>query len=396
MEELNKFAPTLTVYDLRTQARAALVEKATSFDVVICSYGLLQHNESLLAEKQWETIVLDEAQAIKNAHTQRWKTVMKLKGKSRIALSGTPIENHLGELWSIFSFINPGLLGAVKSFQTKYSIPIETNQAPDKIHALRALVQPYILRRIKSEVLTELPPKTEQTIHVEQTEEEATFYEALRRTAEERMAHFMAENNRISVLAEITKLRQACCDSSLVDASVVIENSKLNAFIETLKNIIENGHKALVFSQYVSFLTIVRKRMADENIVYQYLDGSTSPANRKKSVDAFQSGEGDVFLLSLKAGGSGLNLTAADYVIHLDPWWNPAVEDQASDRAHRIGQERPVTIYRFVMRNTIEEKIIGLHEHKRNLANELLSGHGISGKLSNDDLMNLISNSHGL
>lgn len=396
IEELTKFAPTLTVYDLRTDKRTSLIEGLGKFDVVICSYGLLQHNEDLLINKQWETIVLDEAQAIKNANTQRWKAVMKLKGKSRIALSGTPIENHLGELWSIFSFINPGLLGSIKSFQTKYSIPIETKQSPDRIHALRALVAPYILRRIKSDVLSELPPKTEQTIHVQQTEEEATFYEALRRTAAERMAHFMAENNRISVLAEITKLRQACCDSSLVDSSLSIENSKLNAFIETVKNIIENGHKALVFSQYVSFLQIVKQRIDAEKIVYQYLDGSTSAPNRKKAVDAFQSGEGDLFLLSLKAGGSGLNLTAADYVIHLDPWWNPAVEDQASDRAHRIGQERPVTIYRFVMQNTIEEKIINLHEHKRNLANELLSGQSVTGKLSNDDLMNLISNSHGV
>ncbi len=391
IEELSKFAPTLNVYDLRAEGRDALIKKAGKFDVIICSYGLLQHNGDLLVDKTWETIVLDEAQAIKNAQTQRWKTVMKLKGKSRIALSGTPIENHLGELWSIFSFINPGLLGSIKHFQNKYSIPIETKQSPDRIHALRALVQPYILRRIKSEVLRELPPKTEQTIHVEPTEQEATFYEALRRTAAERMEHFMAENNRISVLAEITKLRQACCDSSLVDSAVTIENSKLNAFIETIKNIIENGHKALVFSQYVSFLAIVRKRIEAEKIDYQYLDGSTSAPNRKKSVEAFQNGEGDVFLLSLKAGGSGLNLTAADYVIHLDPWWNPAVEDQASDRAHRIGQERPVTIYRFVMRNTIEEKIIALHEQKRNLANELLSGQGVSGKLSNDDLMNLIS-----
>lgn len=395
-EELAKFAPTLNVYDLRTDKRTAFIEGLGKFDVVICSYGLLQYNEDLLVNKQWETIVLDEAQAIKNANTQRWKAVMKLKGKSRIALSGTPIENHLGELWSIFSFINPGLLGSIKSFQMKYSIPIETKQSPDRIHALRALVAPYILRRIKSDVLNELPPKTEQTIHVQQTEKEATFYEALRRTAAERMAHFMAENNRISVLAEITKLRQACCDSSLVDSSISIENSKLNAFIATVKSIIENGHKALVFSQYVSFLKIVKQRIEAENIVYQYLDGATSAANRKKAVDAFQSGEGDLFLLSLKAGGSGLNLTAADYVIHLDPWWNPAVEDQASDRAHRIGQERPVTIYRFVMQNTIEEKIINLHEHKRNLANELLSGQSVSGKLSNDDLMNLISSSHGV
>ncbi len=392
IEELNKFAPTLKVHNLRTDNRAALVDKAGKFDVIICSYGLLQHNDELLTKKQWETIVLDEAQAIKNPHTQRWKTVMKLQGKSRIALSGTPIENHLGELWSIFSFINPGLLGTIKSFQNKYSTPIESKQSPDKVHALKTLVSPYILRRIKTEVLTELPPKTEQTIHVEQSEEEAVFYEALRRNAEESMAHYMEANNRIGVLAEITKLRQACCDSSLVDGALSLNNSKLNAFIETVKNIIDNGHKALVFSQYVSFLSIVKKRIEDEKISYQYLDGSTSPAKRKLAVEAFQGGEGDLFLLSLKAGGSGLNLTAADYVIHLDPWWNPAVEDQASDRAHRIGQERPVTIYRFVMQNTIEEKIISLHENKRNLANELLSGQGVSGKLSNTDLMNLISN----
>jgi len=391
MEELNTFSPTLNVYDLRQDDRANLIQHAGKFDVIICSYGLLQHNGDLLIDKSWETIVLDEAQAIKNAGTQRWKTVMKLKGKGRIALSGTPIENHLGELWSIFSFINPGLLGSIKQYQNKYSIPIETKQSPDRIHALRTLVQPYILRRIKSDVLKELPPKTEQTIHVEGTEQEAIFYEALRRTTEERMKDLMAENDRIKVLAEITKLRQACCDSSLVDSSLKIENSKLNAFIKTLKNIIDNGHKALVFSQFVSFLSIIKARIEAENMSYQYLDGATSAAKRKKAVEAFQGGDGDVFLLSLKAGGSGLNLTAADYVIHMDPWWNPAVEDQASDRAHRIGQERPVTIYRFVMQNTIEEKILALHQHKRNLANELLSGQEVSGKLSNDDLMKLIS-----
>ena len=390
IEELNKFAPTLKVHNLQTDDRITLIDKAGKFDVIICSYGLLQHNNELLTGKPWETIVLDEAQAIKNANTQRWKTVMKLKGKNRIALSGTPIENHLGELWSIFSFINPGMLGTIKSFQNKYSTPIETSQAPDRALALKTLVSPYILRRIKSEVLSELPPKTEQTIYVEQTEEEAVFYEALRRKAEERMTNLMEENNRIGVLAEITKLRQACCDSSLVDPSLSIENSKLNAFMETVNNIIDNGHKVLVFSQYVSFLQIVRKCIEEKKIAYQYLDGSTPPAKRKKSVEAFQAGEGDLFLLSLKAGGSGLNLTAADYVIHLDPWWNPAVEDQASDRAHRIGQERPVTIYRFIMQNTIEEKIIALHQQKRNLANELLSGQGVSGKLSNDDLMGLI------
>lgn len=390
MDELLKFAPTLNAYDLRRDDRTHLINNAGKFDVIICSYGLLQHNGELLTDKTWGTIVLDEAQAIKNAQTQRWKTVMQLKSKGRIALSGTPIENHLGELWSIFSFINPALLGSVKHFQDKFSMPIETRQSPERTHALKALVQPYMIRRLKSEVLKELPPKTEQTIHVEPTEQETAFYEALRRTAEERMSDLIADNNRIGVLAEITKLRQACCDSSLIDSAVSLENSKLKVFSETVKNIIDNGHKVLVFSQFVSFLEVIRQRIEAEGIAYQYIDGSTSAPKRKKAVEAFQSGEGDVFLLSLKAGGSGLNLTAADYVIHMDPWWNPAVEDQASDRAHRIGQERPVTIYRLVMRNTIEEKIIALHEHKRNLANDLLSGQEVSGKLSNEDLMNLI------
>jgi len=390
VDELTKFAPTLKVYNLHTDQREHAVEQAGPFDVIICSYGLLQRHATLLTDKAWETLVLDEAQAIKNANTQRWKRVMQLRGRHRVALSGTPIENHLGELWSIFSFLNPGLLGSLKSFQNKYIAPIENGHGAHQMQALRALVSPYILRRIKSEVLRELPPKTEQVIYIEPTSEERAFYEALRRSAEKQVAELMEGNNRIAVLAEITKLRQACCDSSLVDASLTLENSKLNMFIKTVKNLIENGHKALIFSQYVSFLKLVKERLEQENIAYQYLDGATSPANRKKAVTAFQGGEGDLFLLSLKAGGSGLNLTAADYVIHLDPWWNPAVEDQASDRAHRIGQERPVTIYRLIMQNTIEQKILDLHQRKRNLASELLSGQGVSGKLSNHDLMQLI------
>jgi len=390
LDELKKFAPTLNVYNLHTDQREHAVEQASAFDVIICSYGLLQRNSTLLTDKAWETLVLDEAQAIKNAHTQRWKSVMKLKATHRVALSGTPIENHLGELWSIFSFLNPGLLGSLKSFQNKYISPIESGHGSHQMQALRALVSPYILRRIKSDVLRELPAKTEQVIYIEPSAEERSFYEALRRSAEKSVAELMEGNNRIAVLAEITKLRQACCDSSLVNPSITLENSKLNILIETVKNLIDNGHKALVFSQYVSFLKLVKARLNTENISYQYLDGATSPAHRKKAVTAFQNGESDLFLLSLKAGGSGLNLTAADYVIHLDPWWNPAVEDQASDRAHRIGQERPVTIYRLIMQNTIEQKILELHQHKRNLANELLSGQGVSGKLSNDDLMQLI------
>jgi len=390
VEEIKKFAPTLNVYSMYDIDRKNGLSEIKKMDVLICSYGLLHHNEEMLSKKTWETIIIDEAQAIKNPNTKRWKAAMKLKGKVRVALTGTPIENHLGELWSISNFINPGMLGSQKYFQKNYATPIEGDQNADKMQALKSLMNPYILRRLKSEVLSELPPKTEQTIYIEPTDEETAFYEALRQNAMEKLASSDKSNNRITILAEISKLRQACCDSSLANSDVSISNSKLKYFRETLSNIIENGHKVLVFSQYVRFLNIIQEALKEDKIHYQYIDGSTPQAQRKKNVEAFQDGDGDVFLLSLKAGGSGLNLTAADYVIHLDPWWNPAVEDQASDRAHRIGQERPVTIYRLIMKNTIEEKIISLHKDKRNLATDLLDGQNMSGKLSDDDLINLI------
>ena len=389
-EEIKKFAPTLNVYSMYDFDRNKGISQLKKMDVLICSYGLLHHNVETLSKKNWQTIVIDEAQAIKNPETKRWRAVMKLNGKVRVALTGTPIENHLGELWSISNFINPGMLGSQKYFQNNYALPIESHKNTDKLHALKSLINPYILRRLKSDVLTELPPKTEQTIYIEPSTEEKAFYEALRKNAMQNIAT-LDGNNRLAILAEISKLRQACCDSSLVNNQVSLENSKLKEFQKTLVNIIENGHKVLVFSQYVRFLAKIQKLLQTENIVYQYIDGTTPHSQRKKNVESFQSGSGDVFLLSLKAGGSGLNLTAADYVIHLDPWWNPAVEDQASDRAHRIGQERPVTIYRFIMKDTIEDKIIKLHQDKRNLANDLLGGQDMSGKMTEAELINLIS-----
>ncbi|MDC0535506.1 SNF2-related protein [Francisellaceae bacterium] len=389
--EINKFAPTLTIHSMYNLNKADSLKNIGKMDVVICSYGLLHHNTEMLADKSWQTIILDEAQAIKNPNTKRWHAVMKLKGKIRVALTGTPIENHLGELWSITNFMNPGMLGNQKIFQQKYAIPIEQQKNTEKLQALKAVVHPYILRRLKSEVLDELPPKTEQTIYIEPTAEEAAFYEALRISALDKISSLDYQQSRIQILAEISKLRQACCDSGLVSDETTFENSKLKQFKKTMRNIIDNGHKVLVFSQFVRFLDKVRALLDEDSVSYQYIDGSTPQTQRKKRVERFQSGEGDAFLLSLKAGGSGLNLTAADYVIHLDPWWNPAVEDQASDRAHRIGQERPVTIYRLVMKNTIEEKIIYLHKGKRALANDLLSGQDLSGKMSEEALMGLIS-----
>ena len=390
IEEIKKFAPTLNAHLMYELDRDEGVKKLTSMDVLVCSYGLLHHNNEVMSKKKWQTIILDEAQAIKNPQTRRWKSVMSLNSKVRVALTGTPIENHLGELWSIFNFINPGMLGSLKHFQNRFSLPIERDKNTQKMHSLRTLVQPYILRRLKSEVLNELPPKTSQTIYIEPSDEEVAFYDALRRNASEKILS-MDKSNPIAILAEISKLRQACCDSSMVNADVNIENSKLRYFKDLLCNIIDNGHKVLVFSQYVKFLVKVQDVLQENAVKYQYIDGSTPQNKRSEAVQAFQSGEGDAFILSLKAGGSGLNLTAADYVIHLDPWWNPAVEDQASDRAHRIGQERPVTIYRLIMKNTIEEKIINLHKSKRDLANDLLSEQGIGGKLSEQDLLELIT-----
>ncbi len=317
---------------------------------------------------------------------------MALKGDFKIITTGTPIENHLGELWNLFQFINPGLLGSIKRFNEKYAIPIERDKSHQARLRLKKLIQPFILRRTKAQVLEELPPKTEITLSVEMTPEESAFYEALRQKAIDNIESFDFGKGEgyLRVLAEIMKLRRACCHSRLVVPGHSLESSKIRLFGEVVQELMENNHKALVFSQFVDYLTIIREYVEGLNISYQYLDGSTPMKERKRSVDAFQSGEGELFLISLKAGGLGLNLTAADYVIHMDPWWNPAVEDQASDRAHRIGQKRPVTIYRLVTKGTIEEKIVNLHQHKRELADSLLEGSDMSGKITTEQLLQLI------
>jgi SNF2 family DNA or RNA helicase len=256
------------------------------------------------------------------------------------------------------------------------------------------LIRPFILRRTKSAVLSELPPRTELTLEIELPDNERAFYEAMRRRALEALAELPEKGaggqNRIHILAEITKLRRACCHPALVDPATTIAGAKLQAFLDLVDDLIRNRHKALVFSQFVGQLERVREALVARGIAHQYLDGGTPAAEREKRVMAFQAGDGDLFLISLKAGGAGLNLTAADYVIHLDPWWNPAVEDQASDRAHRIGQQRPVTVYRLIVRESIEEKILDLHRSKRDLASDLLDGTEVSARLSEDDLLNLI------
>ena len=397
MTEAQKFAPTLNPIlfgSLPSAARQATLDALNPLDLLICTYGLLQQPEvsKMLTAIEWQTIVLDEAQAIKNSTTKRSQAAMKLQGGFKVLATGTPIENHLGELWNQFRFINPGLLGSKDQFNQRFAAPIERQQDRAARQQLKTLIQPFILRRTKNQVLEELPSRTEIKLTVELSSEEMALYEALRREAIEKLTDSDAEAGpkHLQILAEIMKLRRLCCNAKLVVPDTPLPSAKLQVFGEVLDELLDNRHKALVFSQFVDHLTILRQHLDNRGIVYQYLDGSTSAKQRKLRVDAFQAGEGDVFLISLKAGGTGLNLTAADYVIHMDPWWNPAVEDQASDRAHRIGQQRPVTIYRLVAQGTIEEKIVELHRHKRDLADSLLEGTDSSGKLSSDELLRLI------
>ncbi len=397
VREIHRFAPTLRPVLLAFEDRQQVVQAAEPFEVIISSYGLLPQETETLCARRWSTLVLDEAQAIKNAATKRSQSVMKLEADFRVATTGTPMENHLGELWNLFRFLNPGLLGSREHFQSRFAVPIERDHNAETRRRLRKLIRPFILRRLKHEVLHELPPKTEIVLSVELSAEERVFYEALRQKAledlaQEEQAPPGARN--LKILAQITRLRQACCHPKLVLPETPLPGSKLQLFQETLEELLENRHKVLVFSQFVSHLSLLEAHLQKQKIAYQYLDGSTPQKQRQRAIDAFQRGEGDVFLISLKAGGTGLNLTAADYVIHMDPWWNPAVEDQASDRAHRIGQERPVTIYRLVTQGTIEERIVSLHHEKRDLANSLLEGNDRLSRLSPEDLLQLLKEEH--
>jgi len=396
MAEAERFAPTLNIKLFGAGDRQAMLKEAGPFDVIVASYGLLQLEAEHFAKQRWHTIVLDEAQAIKNAHTRRSQAVMALRGDFRMVATGTPLENHLGELWNLFRFINPGLLGTSDQFNLRFAGPIE--KAQDKRAELaartrlRRLTQPFILRRTKAQVLSELPPRTEIVLPVELSSEELALYESLRREALDRLATLEAPQSQkqIQILAEMMKLRRACCNPVLVAPDSGIRSSKLETFARLADELLENRHKALVFSQFVDHLSLIRAHLDEKGIRYQYLDGSTPMQERKRRVDAFQAGDGDLFLISLKAGGVGINLTAADYVIHMDPWWNPAVEDQASDRAHRMGQQRPVTIYRLVARHTIEEGIVDLHRHKRDLADSLLEGSDMAARLSSNDMLAML------
>ena len=384
--EAELFAPGLRVVMYGEGARAAALASAGAFDVVVASYALVQIDIDAFAgrgpDTPWATLVLDEAQALKNAATKRVKAIATLPAAFRLALTGTPVENRLADLWSIMNLLNPGLLGSSGQFSERYANAIERQRDDATRSRLRRLVAPFLLRRTKAQVLPDLPPRTEIVHRIEPGPEERSFLEAARRSAVQRVAQMSSDTGTATgsgqaafhVLAELTRLRRAACDPRLVAPELGIVGAKVQEFEQLALELVAGRHKALVFSQFTDFLKLLAERLDGCGISYQYLDGSTPAAERGKRVVAFQRGEGDLFLISLKAGGFGLNLTAADYVLIVDPWWNPAAEDQAMGRAHRIGQLRPVTVYRLVTAGSIEERIVELHRDKRSLADGILEG----------------------
>ncbi len=397
--EVARFAPRLRVvsYGERSTgaARQRALEKLGKRDLLVVSYGLLVRDAELLREPAFATIIFDEAQALKNADTQRTHAARALRGEVKIALSGTPFENHLGELWSLYSVVFPELFGSWGAFRDAFAGPIERLGDPDTRAALARILRPFLLRRTKSEVARELPPRTEVVEPVELSQEEHQLYEDARLAA---VAELTPEgedvrdtDQRFAVLAALTRLRLLACHPRLYDPTSQVPSAKLRRAVELLEELRAEGHRVLVFSQFTSHLALVREELAQRGFHILSLEGSTPPARRQALVQAFQEGEGELFLISLTAGGTGLNLTAADYVLHLDPWWNPAVEDQATDRAHRIGQERPVTVVRLVARGTIEEKILALHEDKRALVAGVLEGTGGAARLSTRELLALLA-----
>ncbi|MEY4548862.1 MAG: hypothetical protein RL685_5057, partial [Pseudomonadota bacterium] len=391
IREAQAFAPSLRARLYRGPARAALLQDLAPGDLLVTSYDLLAIDLEPLAEIEFDTLVLDEAQSVKNARTQRARAARAVRARFKLALSGTPVENHLGELWSIFSIVSPGLLGPWEHFRERFAAPIERDGDRTRLQALARLIRPFMLRRTKAAVAPELPLRTQVIEPVELSSRERALYEVARREAISELSGLTRdERGRVQILAALTRLRRLACHPKLVASDYRGRASKLETLLRLIDELREGGQRALVFSQFTSFLALVREALVAKGVHHLYLDGQTKLAERNASVEAWQKCEADFFLLSLKAGGSGLNLIGADAVIHLDPWWNPAVEDQATDRTHRIGQLRPVTAIRLIAQGTIEEAVIALHEGKRALADGLLAGTEAAGKLSAAELVDLI------
>ena len=376
--EAKRFAPSLSVWVSHGGERHKGADNMAKHDIVLTTYALLSRDADILKKTTWHLLILDEAQNIKNPKTHAAVIACTLEAKHRLCLSGTPLENHLGELWSLFQFLSPGFLGDEKSFQRDYRKPIEKDGDSDRRKFLARRIKPFMLRRTKDMVASELPPKTLITRVVEMEAKQSDLYETIRAAMDKRVRDEIASKglarSHIVVLDALLKLRQVCCDPRLLK-TVSAKNAasaKLESLLEMLDELLEEGRHILLFSQFTSMLTLIEAELDTRKIKYVKLTGSTR--DRATPIDEFQSGRVKLFLISLKAGGTGLTLTAADTVIHYDPWWNPAVENQATDRAHRIGQTKPVFVYKLITKGTVEERIVELQSRKGALASELLGG----------------------
>ncbi|WP_238536520.1 SNF2-related protein [Stigmatella aurantiaca] len=390
IREAERFAPSLRVKSYRDADRERVLPVLKAGDVLLVSYGLLVRDAERFASVPFATLVVDEAQAAKNPDSARAKALADIQAEAKVALSGTPVENRLSELWSLFHIVFPGLLGGREAFRKRFAVPIEREGNKEARASLSRVIRPFLLRRTKAEVARELPPRIETVVPVVLSEGERKLYEAARIASILQLESRTEKDKRFVMLAALTRLRLLACHPKLWDEDSPLPSSKLERMVERVEELRAEGSRALIFSQFVRLLNLAGEALEARGITFQYLDGQTPAAERQARVEAFQRGEGDVFLISLKAGGTGLNLTAADHVIHLDPWWNPAVEDQATDRAHRIGQTRPVTVSRLVSEGTIEEAILALHAEKRELAMSLLSEADGAAALSPEQLMDLL------
>ena len=391
-EECQKFTPELNclVVDGDAARRAELARQWGGADVVVTSYDLLRRDDALYQEQEFYACILDEAQAIKNHTTQKYKAVCQIRSRVRFALTGTPVENRLGELWSIFSFLMPGYLPPYKSFCTRFEKPIVQEEDAAAARRLNQLTGPFILRRMKADVLKELPPKTENIHRIELAEDQRKLYLAAVVDARDKLRAAKPED-KMAVFVVLMRLREICCDPRLVADNWAGSSAKLDACVELVTSAVEGGHRILLFSQFTSMLDLLAKRLDEENISHFTLQGSTPKPVRAELVRRFNQGEASVFLISLRAGGTGLNLTAADIVIHYDPWWNVAAQNQATDRAYRIGQRNPVQVYKLIAQDTIEEKIVELQQAKQSLADTVTgTADGAILAMKPDELLQLL------
>lgn len=396
--EIEHFAPNLKTLLITgtAQERQELLTHYADYDVLITSYDMLKRDIASYDNLHFHFQIIDEAQYIKNHRTQAARSVCSIHSVTRFALTGTPIENRLSELWSIFEYLMPGFLYPYAYFRSELEQPIVENKDQIAATRLQQLVRPFIMRRLKTDVLKELPDKLEHAVYAQMTDEQNKLYTAntlkLQKDLEQQ-SDSMFKTSKIQILAELTKLRQLCCDPSLIYQNYHGGSAKLDTCIQLIENAMAGGHKILLFSQFTSMLDVIERRLKAERILYYRLDGSTKSEQRTRLVNAFNENKIPVFLISLKAGGTGLNLTGADIVIHYDPWWNAAAQNQATDRAHRIGQTHTVTVYKLIARHTIEEKILELQENKKALSDQILSEEGVTAsQLTKEELLKLLQN----